>query len=86
MLKVTFEAAMDGYPLGKIRQELASEEDFLVSDNFSRIWAGGVSDWGDFQRLNSVYLEQRSTPNGVFSIQTSAPKRIYLEQNQICSG
>ena len=43
-IEVTFKAAMDGYPLGKIRQELASEEDFCVSDNFSRIWAGGVSD------------------------------------------
>ena len=43
-IDVTFKAVIDGYPLGKIRQELASEEDFLVSDNFSRIWAGGVSD------------------------------------------
>ena len=48
-IEVTFKAAMDGYPLGKIRQELASEEDFCVSDNFSRIWARGVSDRGAVQ-------------------------------------
>ena len=43
-IEVTFKAAMDGYPLGKFRQELASEEDFLVSGIFSSIWTGGVSD------------------------------------------
>ena len=33
-----FLAAMDGYALDKIHQELASEEDFSVSDNFPRSW------------------------------------------------
>ena len=37
---------MDGFALEKIRQEWATVEDFLVSDNLSRIWAGGDSDWG----------------------------------------
>ena len=35
-----FKSAMDGYPLGKIRQELASEENFLVNDNLSIFWDG----------------------------------------------
>jgi hypothetical protein len=39
---------MDGFALEKIRQELATVEDFLVSDNLSRIWAGGASDWVSF--------------------------------------
>ena len=42
---VSFSAAMNGYAFDKIHQELASEEDFSVRDNFPRSWAEGVSDW-----------------------------------------
>ena len=33
---VIFKAAMDGYESDKIRQELVSEEDLSVNDNFPR--------------------------------------------------
>ena len=69
---------MDGYSLDKIRQELASEEDFSLRDNFPRSWAVGVSDWGAFLAAMDGYaldkIRQELTSEEDFLVSDNFPR------------